>query len=129
MNEIFQTNTSITRNKRILVFQLKYFCHLVQNYIFACFSTTSQTALWFAKDVKVIWELMVPPLSQKMANFYYFKPQKVGFLLILKPILRFGFFDMTRNPPLSLFLALLTIVFSLFCSNIIGKLKRYLELP
>ena len=44
----------------------------------------------------MIWGLMVPPLSQKMANFTNLGQglsQKGGFFLILEPILRAGFSD------------------------------------
>ena len=52
--------------------------------------------------------------------------KKVGSFLIFVPILRAGFFDKmlalsNKNPSLSLFLAFLTLVFSKFCPNIIGK--------
>ena len=58
----------------------------------------------------MIWRLMVPPLSQKVANFYQLR-SSVGFVLTFEPILRAGFFDKVlallkkENPPLSLFLA------------------------
>ena len=50
--------------------------------------------------------------------------QKVGLFLIFDPILQAGFltkcwFFQSRNPPSSLFLAFLVVVFSQFCSNII----------
>ena len=43
-----------------------------------------------------MWGLMVPALSQKVANFYEFRSRfvsKVGFFLIFEPILQAGFFD------------------------------------
>ena len=76
----------------------------------------------------MMWGSMVPPLSQKVAIFYYF-----GSMFVLKSWLFLKFFSQfyelafltkcwlfqTRNLPLSLFLAFLTVVFSQFCSNII----------
>ena len=70
---------------------------------------------------------MVPSLSPKVAIFYYLDqvgPKKVGFFLIFSQFYKLGFLTkcwlfQTRNPPLSLFLVFLAVVFSQFCSNII----------
>ena len=75
----------------------------------------------------MIWGSMVPSLSQKVAIFYQF-----GSRFVLKSLLFLDFFSQfyklafltkcwlfqTRNPPLSLCLAILDVVFSQFCSNI-----------
>ena len=71
---------------------------------------------------------MVPPLSQKSGYFLLFWvkvcPQKLAFSLFFSQFYEVAFltkcwlFQM-RNPPLSLFLAFLAVVFSKFCSNII----------
>ena len=70
--------------------------------------------------------LMVPPLSQTVANFFPNFGQglsrKVGFFLIFEPILRPGFFD--KILALSIKKAtfvLVSIIFPQFYSNIIRK--------
>ena len=62
-----------------------------------------------SKGGQAIWGSMVPPLSQKVAMFYCNFGQDLSSTV--------GF--QTRNPPLSLFLAFLAVVFEQFCSNII----------
>ena len=69
-----------------------------------------------------------PTFAEKVANFTNSGQglsQKVGFFFIFEPVLlafltKCWLFQ-TRNPPLSLFLAFLAVVFSQFCSNIIEK--------
>ena len=89
----------------------------------------------------MIWGLMVPSLSQKVANFYYLGQclsQKVGFFLIFEPILRAGFFD--KMLALSNKKSTIVLVSGFLCCciftilfNIIRKfafeLKRHLKLP
>ena len=77
----------------------------------------------------MIWGLVVPPLSQNWLIFTDLGQglsQKVGYFLVFKSTLRAGFLAkcwlfQTRNPPLSLFLAFLTVVFPQSCPNIIRK--------
>ena len=61
------------------------------------------------------WLILVMYLHQGLS-------QNVGLFFIFEPILLAGFltkfwFFRTRNPPLSLFLAVLAVVFSQFCST------------
>ena len=75
----------------------------------------------------MIWGLMIPPLTKKLANFYQFKSRsvsKVVFFLIFEPILRAGFFDKmlglsSKTSTFVLVSGLSAALFSQFCSNII----------
>ena len=54
------------------------------------------------------------------------RPQKLAFSYFFSQLYELAFLTkcwlfQTRNPPLSLFLAFLAVVFSQCCSNIIGK--------
>ena len=71
---------------------------------------------------------MVPPLSQKVATFTYLgQGLSANSWLFLNFLTNFTswlsltkcWLFQTRNPPLSLFLAVLAVVFSQFCPNII----------
>ena len=75
----------------------------------------------------MIWGFMVPPLSQKRLIFDNLGQgfsQKLAFSQFLSQFYELAFLTkcwlfQTRNPPFSLFLAFLAVVFSQFCSNII----------